>query len=148
MQFRTEAQKDCFEKVSSCLNGKFTGMVIPAEELPAFFIVRGNAILQVAVFPLGESDSVIQCRSYTVSGAELTDDLMRYLLNQNTQLRFGSFGIDNDGDIILEHSLIGSLADRLSTQRIAEMILASANKFGDEIVARWGGQRAREPEIS
>jgi len=147
MQFKSNAQKDCYEKASAWLNDKFPGIIGTAEDLPAFFITRGSAILQVAVFPFGNSDSMIQCRAYVVSGVELTPDLLRYLLQLNTQLLFGSFGIDGDGDIILEYTCIGSSADGSSIQTISDLIVASANKYGDEIVARWGGQRAKEPEI-
>jgi len=148
MQFRTDAQKECYEKISPWLNEKFNGMIRPAEDLPALFITQGTAVLHIAIYPWGRTDSVIQCRAYVVSGVELTPALMSFLLFQSTQLRFGAFGVDGDGDIILEHSFNGSTADKSSIQIIAGLILASAVKYGDEIVARWGGQRAKEPEIS
>ena len=148
MQFRTDAQKECYEKILPWLSEKFNGMIRPAEDLPAFFVTQGTAVLHIAIFPWGTADSVIQCRAYVVTDVELTPDLMSFLLFQNTQLRFGAFGIDGDGDIILEHSLAGPTADKMSIQTIAGLILASAVKYGAEIVARWGGQRAREPEIN
>jgi hypothetical protein len=96
----------------------------------------------VANNPWGDDDATVQTWSYLVTGAELTPDLMRYLLEKNEQLRFGAFGMDSDGDILFSHTIVGSSCEKTSLKASVMAVVMISDKYDDEIVARWGGQRA------
>jgi hypothetical protein len=119
MEFETRAQQEIYEKV-----------------LPWV------AELQIGVFPWSEADAVITTRSYVVTGAELTPELMRYLLTENAGMRFGAFGLDEEGDIIFEHTIVGSTCDQKELESSVVHVARTADDYDDLIVERWGGERA------
>ena len=46
--------------------------------------------------------------SYVVFGVELTPQLMHYLLTENRKILFGTFSVDQDGDIAFEHTIMST----------------------------------------
>ena len=74
-------------------------------------------------------------------------DLLHYLLRENEQLRFGAFGVDSDNDICYSHTVVGSTIDKEELQACVMAVVAMADKYDDEIVGRWGGQRAIDRAI-
>jgi hypothetical protein len=141
MEFQTEAQKTCYEKISPWLREIFGEMVLMREDAPGFAIPVGSAFGEIIVFPWGDDDSTICTRAYVVAGAEITPELTRYLLARNIELRFGAFGVDEDDDIVFEHSIVGSTCDKNELKASVLAVVMTADRFDDEIVARWGGQR-------
>jgi hypothetical protein len=55
---------------------------------------------------------------------------------------FGAFGLDVNGDIIFEHSIVGSTCDKKELESSVRAVLEIADKYDDKIVAEWGGMRA------
>ena len=111
-------------------------------ERPVFRVAKGSAAASIVVVPWSDDDAVINVRSYVVTGAETTPELMRFLLTQNDKFRFGAFGLDSDGDIFVEHTIVGSGADRNELRASILAILVIADEFDDQIQERWGGLRA------
>jgi hypothetical protein len=141
MEFRTAAQKACYDKIASWMKELFGELAVMRDDAPMVGVMMGSALAQVAVWPWGDDDATITTRAYLVTGAELTPDLMRYLLQKNADMRFGAFGVDQDGDILFEHSIVGSSCDKGELKASVLSVLATADKYDDEIVARWGGER-------
>jgi hypothetical protein len=77
-----------------------------------------------------------------VTKVELTPDLMKYLLRCNYDMTLGAFGIDDAGDIFFEHTILGSSCDKSELRASVGAIAFVADKYDDEIVGRWGGERA------
>ena len=97
MEFKTESQKACYEKVLPWLKEIFgEHFTRVREDAPVIGIVIGSALAQVAVYPWGDNDAIINTRAYVVSGADITPDLMTYLLKENAQKYFGAFVPDLD----------------------------------------------------
>lgn len=142
MEFETEAQRACYERIAPWIKEIFGEFATTRSDAPVFGVALGSAYTVVAVFPWGDDDAVIGVRSYVVTGVELTPELMRYLLECNNSIRFGAFGIDTDGDIFLEHAIVGSSCDKNELKASTCAVALMADKFDDEIVARWGGERA------
>jgi len=142
MEFATAAQKACYDKTASWMKELFGELVLMRDDAPTMGVMMGSALATVAVWPWGEDDATITTRAYLVTGAELAPDLMRYLLQKNADMRFGAFGVDKDGDILFEHSIVGSSCDKGELKASVFAVLVSADKYDDEIVARWGGERA------
>lgn len=142
MEFETQAQKECFEKVSPWVTDLFGGSVLRKPDKPVLGVLEGSAFVQIGVFPWSENDSIITTRSYVVSGAELTPELLHFLLRENGGMRFGAFGVDDEGDILFEHSIVGSTCDRAELESSLVAVLRTADEYDDRIIERWGGERA------
>jgi hypothetical protein len=120
MEFQTEAQKACYEKVLPWMKEIFGDFLIVDDDRPKFAVVIGSAIVHVNVFPWGSDDSTITARAWVVNGAELVPDLTLWLLRKNDEFRFGAFGVDEDGDIFFEHTIVGSSCDKNELKASAE----------------------------
>lgn len=142
MEFQTKAQQACYEKVAGYMKDLFGEFVRPREDVPVFGIILGSALAQTGVYPWGDDDASVTTRAYVVQGVEMVPDLMRYLLEQNAGMRFGGFGVDPEGDITFDHTIVGSTCDKEELRASVMAVVTTADKFDDEIVQRWGGQRA------
>lgn len=142
MQFVTVAQRQCYEKVGPWVTDLFGGSVLRNPEKPILGVMHGSAFAQVGVFPWTDDDAIITTRSYVVTNVDLTPELMRFLLEENGGMHFGAFGVDDDGDIFFEHSIVGSTCDRKELESSVTAVVQTADDYDDQIVARWGGQRA------
>lgn len=142
MDFATEPQKATWEKVAQWMKELFGEMAMAREDAPAFSILLGSAFTQVVVNPWGKDDATITVRSYVVQGVEVTQDLMQYLLRENDTMRFGAFGLDSDNDIFFEHAIVGSTADKVELKTSVMAVGVTADRYDDQIMARWGGRRA------
>jgi len=141
MEFQTQAQKDCHEKVSAWMDELFSRIPWEKLDVPGFGFFMGSAWVEVKIHPWNE-DTVINVRSAVVTGATLTPELQNFLLRENAELGFGAFSIDQDGKILLEHTIVGSTCDPNELEASVMAVLETADEYDDEIVARWGGQRA------
>jgi len=144
MDFESPAQKACYEKIGPWLKELFGEFVAPRPDAPLYVLFVGSAAVQIAVFPWGEDDSVISTFSFVVTGAELTPELMKDLLRRNLGTRFGAFGLNEQGAIMFVHTIVGSSCDKNELKASVRGVLATADQSDDEIIARWGGQRATD----
>ena len=142
MRFETTAQRQCYEKVLPWMRDMFGDFAGQHTESPEFAVMVGSALAQTAIFPFGEDDSVISTRAYVVTGAELTPELMHFLLRENDRMTFGAFGIDADGDIFFEHTIVGSTCDPNELKSSVSAVVLIADEYDDNIIERWGGTRA------
>ncbi len=142
MEFKTPTQKTTYEKIVPWMKELFGTFAQVRADVPVMGVMVGSALAQVSVFPWGDHDATITVRAYVVTGAELTPDLAHYLLRKNADMRFGAFGVDDDGDILFEHTIVGSTCDKEELRSSVMAVALTADQFDDEIVARWGGQRA------
>lgn len=142
MEFETDAQKDCYEKITPWLKDLFGGTALTRGDRPVIGVARGSAFAQVGVFPWGDSDAIITTRAYVVADIELNAELLRFLLHENGGMHFGAFGVDDDGDIFFEHSIVGSTCDKKEIEASVTAVVQTADEYDDRIVARWGGRRA------
>ncbi len=142
MEFKTEAQKACHAKVASMMKDLFGEFVMVRDDAPFFGIAIGSALAQTAVWPWGDDDASISTRAYVVTGAEQTTELFKFLLEKNGEMRFGAFGVDSDGDVFFQHCVVGSTCDKKELKTSVMAVVSTADSLDDEILARWGGQRA------
>lgn len=142
MKFDTTAQKACYEMILPLMREMFGEFAGRRPEVPEFGVLVGSAFAQTAIYPFGEEESVISTRAYVVTGAELTADLMHFLLRENDRMTFGAFGIDEEGDIFFEHSILGSTCDPNELRSSVSSVVLIADEYDDLIVEKWGGERA------
>lgn len=142
MEFQTEAQKECYEKVLPWLKEMFGVFVMVREDAPVVGLMIGSALASIGISPWGNDDSTIAVRAYVVTGVEMTQDLMAYLLHENDRMRFGAFGVDKDDDIFFCHTIVGSTCDKEELKASVMAVVMTADEQDDKIIAKWGGQRA------
>jgi hypothetical protein len=148
MRFESPVQERVYRDVLRWMTELFgTSAVGAPPEAPIVFLRRGQAVAAASVDAWGDDEATITFRSYVVSGAQMTPELMQFLLRQNDSFRFGGFGVDDGGDIFFGHTILGSGCDQQEVMASALAVVTTADEFDDRIVARWGGQRAIEKAL-
>lgn len=142
MEFTTKKQEEIYTTVGKWMKELFGDLVVAREDVPVYGIRFGSAFIQVSVYAWGEEEATITTRAYVVYGAEITLELARYLLKKNEEMRFGAFGVDDEGDIEFEHTILGASAQPEELKASVYTVMKVADEYDDEIVAKWGGQRA------
>ena len=142
MEFRSAAQKACYEKIVPWMKELFGEFVMLRTDAPAMAVVIGSAVAQVGVIPWGNDDATINTRAYVVTGAEATSELMHFLLRETDNMRFGGFGLDSDDDVFFEHAIVGSTCDKPELKASVMAVVVTADQYDDKIIAGWGGQLA------
>ena len=142
MKFETQIQETCYEKVALWMRELFGKFPCAIDKAPGLALFMGSALVEVLVFPWNDDEALINVRSYVVTDVELTPDLMRFLLRENSNMRFGAFGINDKGDIIFEHTIVGSTCDKPELEASVNSVLEISDEYDDKIVERWGGMRA------
>lgn len=142
MNFKSLAQKECFERVSVMMKEIFGERAFVHADEPVILAKEGSALAMVVVGAWGDDDAVIKTRCYVVQGARLDENLKTFLLRENADMRFGGFAIDDDGNIIFQHGIAGAdcCKDELKASVLSTLFLA--DEYDDKIVSRWGGRRA------
>lgn len=140
--FANEAQRVTYEKVAAMMKEEFGRQCVVAEAQALFWLKSGSARTQVYVEPIGESGSYVRALSWVVTGPEITTELLRYLLQMNVTVRFGAFGVDTDGDVMFTHAIHGESLTHEALMYSVYGVGQVADDTDDEIVQRFGGQRA------
>ncbi len=143
MDFETDAQKECYTRVSDWLARQFEDSLFVDEDIPGFRVRKGSAIVNVRVYKYKwlTDDALIAIRSCVVRSAELTDSLMLFLLQKSSPEIFGAFSVDDDGDIFFERAMLGSFCDSKEFELSITAVANVADEYDDIIRSRWGGLR-------
>jgi len=145
MAAENRVQQEVHDRVMTWAGELFGAMAQPSEG-GGFRVRFGSATVDVSVLPWGDADAVIRASARVVSGAELTPELLMHLLRKNAEARFGAFAIDAEGVIEFRHSIVGSACQKEELKASVQYVMLTADLGDDEIVARWGGHRARDRE--
>ena len=141
MTFETSAQEECYRRVTDWLERVRYRIEADPDE-PVLTVRAGSSVVRLRVYPWGKADATIRIRAQVVIGAPLDPELTEFLLRENARLQFGGFGLDGDGDIVFEHSLVGSTCDVDEILSALAAVSMAADAYDNRIVERWGGRRA------
>lgn len=141
MKFITEAQKNTYKKVNKFLTQIFGEMIKKPAEKTVFLYQKGSTVTHIAIWPWRDNDAIVCVRSYVNFGAELVPDLLHHLLTLNNDMRFGAFGIDEDGDIFFEHTIVGSTCNKDEIKASVMAVSHTADQYDEQIMKKWGGVR-------
>ncbi len=142
MEFETNVQETCYNKICLWMRELFDKFPNPRQDFPRVNLFIGSALVEISVFAWGDDEAIINTRSYVVTNVDLKPDLMQFLLRENSKMRFGAFGIDEDNNIIFEHTIVGSTCDKPELAVSVKAVLKIADEYDDRIVEQWGGKRA------
>ncbi|WP_190316084.1 T3SS (YopN, CesT) and YbjN peptide-binding chaperone 1 [Pseudanabaena sp. UWO310] len=143
MNFQTEAQQDCYQKVADWLP-EICDRVNPITSSPLFSLQLGSATVLIEIRPFRELEAVIYLWAYVATEVEVSYDLLLYLLKQNDNFRFGGFSMADEGDIRFHVSLLGASCQENEFKLALAEVLETADRYDDLIVERWGGRRAAD----
>jgi hypothetical protein len=144
MAFESKVQEETYNKVKGYMVQVFGEMTREIPDRPLFVLQTGTTLTHIAVAPWGDDDAVVMVRAYVVHGADLDPELLKFLLLQNASMRFGAFGVDEDGDIFFEHSIVGSTCDKAELKASVLAVGHTADRYDEQIVQRWGGMRVAD----
>jgi len=140
MQFQSKEQQACYEKILPWMTDLFGPFLRVRDEIPSFGVIVGAANIQLAVLAWGERDALITTRCYVVTNIKMTSGLMEYLLHENNRMIFGAFGVDEDGDIFVQHTIIGTSVDKEELKTSIYGVVHTADAYDEAIQQRWGGE--------
>lgn len=137
MEENEQLMEEVCEKVRGYLQEVYPDFV--EFETGRYTMQEGSATISVTVRPWHENDIAVEFTSQLVSGANITPELMQWLLETNVDLHFGAFGLLFDGTIVYSQTLPGSDLSRQEFESTARTVAAIADHYDDEIVAMAGG---------
>jgi hypothetical protein len=113
-----------------------------------FTVNKGSTLVHVLVKEWKEESPLVECISYVVRGAIISEELAIKLLLMNWEMPFGSFSIDpEDNCIVLSLCLIGSTIDQEELTVAIENIAEVADEVDDLIIETYGGITALQDLI-
>jgi hypothetical protein len=116
-----------------------------------FTIQEGSALIGITVRPWYENDVAVEFNAQLVSDATIDADAMKWLLQKNAELHFGSFGLLFDDTINYSHTLPAAALNESTFIAAARTIARIADHYDDEIRALTGGKLAgaeTEPNVA
>jgi hypothetical protein len=142
VEFRSAAQQRCYETILPWIAEIYGEFAIPRDDAPVVDVYYGTSRTSIVVLPWGEDDAVITNIAWLVTRVEVTSELMQFLLQENLNVRFGAFGVDEEGDICFRHSVAGSACTKDVFRASTRAVVMAADRYDDQIMVRWGGARA------
>lgn len=107
-----------------------------------FTMQQGSAVVGINVRPWYDDDVAIEFTSQLVNGAEVSPETMRWLLQKNSELHFGAFGLLFDNTIFYSHTVPGSTLNKDTFAATISSVATIADHYDDEIVNMAGGTLA------
>ncbi len=122
----------------------FGGVEWQSPSEPDFCMAVGSAMVTLVVQPFGEDGAFIISNAWVVTGAENSEELYRFLLAANVDMRCGGFGVDADGDIIYQYGIIASSLSKEELRAAVIAVAQTANEYDNQIVATYGGMTVKD----
>lgn len=109
-----------------------------------FTITKGSAQVLIIVHEFTATETAIECIAQVVTGANITPELMTFLLRKNVELHFGAFGMLFDNTITFSHCITGINMDEDEFVNTLKAVAVIADYYDDKIVEIAGGKRAQD----
>ncbi len=138
-------QRECFERFTNMLFGLFGKANVHAFDETSFAMQRGSALVHIRFLPFGEERATINVFAMVAREVPYSEELMRELLQQNLDFRFGGFGahVNEQGlvDVIFQHDILADALDEPELGFSVGAVAETSDRLDDEIVAKYGGLR-------
>lgn len=108
----------------------------------SFTINFGSSQVMIIIRPFTENETCVEIVSNVVTGANITANLMKFLLQKNSEIHFGAFGLLFDDTIIFQHSITGTNLDKNEFETSLKAVAIISDYYDDEIIKMAGGKRA------
>ncbi len=148
MGFSPRKGKNVSDRLADMLFEIFGKEEVRRSGRDSFAMRRGSAFVRIRAVPFADGRTAVCVSACVVSKASFSEELMVQLLSQNVDNTFGAFGakIREDGlvDIYLRHDIIADTLDEGELENSVDIIADAADRFDDELVARYGGLRMKD----
>jgi len=93
----------------------------------------GSISVTIEVLPWHSEDVLVRVYSYLAEDVEITAEMSQQLLNLNSTIPFGGFGITFENQAVFNYSLAGANIDLNEFQAAVQMVAKTADEY-DEII--------------
>lgn len=142
METNNEVLLSTIQKVENFLKEKYPGYIKFDDN--RYTITRGSTAVMILIRPYTEGDTIVEFVSNLVFGANISPELMNFLLRKNAELHFGAFGLLFDGTIVFTYSIAGKNLDENEFVTALNSVAIIADYYDNEIIAMAGGKTAME----
>ena len=138
--FHSPCQEEVYRKVKSYLDDLVEEHYDDAEHCD-FYLKYGTTVIEISIEPYEEDDAVIEILAFCVQGVEPSVDLMKELLQINSEIHLGAFSLVKN-DVFYSHSFLGRRIN--PDQLIASLnaVASISDEYDEKIVRRFGGETA------
>ncbi|MFN5866116.1 MAG: T3SS (YopN, CesT) and YbjN peptide-binding chaperone 1 [Candidatus Kapaibacterium sp.] len=109
-----------------------------------YAVSRGSTRVMIAVRAFTPEECMVEVTAHVVTGADMSPELMKFLLRKNAELHIGGFGLLFDDTVVFSNSITGTHMDRNELITAIAAVAVIADHYDDEIVALAGGKRASD----
>ena len=151
MKFTNGAQELTYGRVQDYLNGSvFKSTVRASDERPYFdLIYQETTLLELYVLPWDTHPypdkelAIVRASSCVAIGCGPELDLLRFLLDENRKMRFGSFQTDEAGTVFFANRILGGKhMDPTELEVCLLSVGAIASRYSDIMIDKFDGRRA------
>ncbi|NEQ50118.1 MAG: hypothetical protein F6K11_08310 [Leptolyngbya sp. SIO3F4] len=157
MQFTNGAQELTYGRVRDyLLNSPFQQTVRTNKEKPCFdFLYQSSTFIDIHVLPWETHPypdielAIVRASSCIAVGCGPELVLMRFLLDENRKMRFGSFQTDETGTVFFANRILGG--EHMDPTELEVCVLsvgAIATRYSDIIITKFDGQRILTPHAN
>jgi hypothetical protein len=125
------------ELVGTQLRERFPGIVLPAEDEPAFFVALGEIGVRLDIESLGQDSAMVEAFAWIARGLEPSAELGLLLAQRNAELPIGSLCIDASGSIFLQHALLAESVEPSALERVVRYLAHAAETLDAELRERF-----------
>jgi type III secretion system-like peptide-binding chaperone len=135
----TQAQLDLYESAGELLRAAFGSENVHEAQIgPAHNVSVGRVAVRVAAEPIGDVAAVLELSAWIARSVEVTEEVAAYLAQRNRRLRFSALAVNEEGAIILQHSLFPESVAEPVVSRLVRTLAKSADALDEELRARFG----------
>lgn len=151
MDFINAAQELTHERVKNYLqNSLFKDTIRASDNRPYFdLFYRGTTLIELYILPWETHPyseqymAIVRASSCVAIGCGPELELLRFLLDENRKMRFGSFQTDEAGTVFFTNRILGGKhMDPTELEVCLLSVGAIATRYSDTIIEKFGGQRA------
>ena len=139
-QFHTKSQEEVYRAVKSHLDDLVEEHFDDAEHCD-FYLKYGSTVLEISIEPYEDDDAVVEILAFCVQDVEPSHELMRELLQLNSEVALGAFSLVGR-DVFYSHSFLGR---RLQAEQLIaslEIVATISDEYDEQIVQKYGGVTA------
>jgi len=139
-QFHTKCQEEVYRTVKSHLDELVEEHFDDAEHCD-FYLKYGSTVLEISIEPYEEDDAVLEILAFVVQDVEPSFELMRELLQINSEVALGAFSVVGR-DVFYSHSFLGRRLQGEQLIASLELVATIADEYDEQIVQKYGGTTA------
>lgn len=151
MKFANSAQELTYGRVQAYLGSSLFKQTLRASEAQPYFdlLYQDTTLIELYVLPWDTHPypdmelAIVRASSCIAIGCGPELELLRFLLDENRKMRFGSFQTDEAGTVFFANRILGG--EHMDPTELEVCLLsvgAIATRYSDIIIDKFGGQRA------